>query len=293
MTLNGYPDLFYFLDNRKRLNIYLGPMGLVITARKKGRSVFEREQEVREAVKEAVKVLEEVSSSKDLLYNFVNATTYPENLPRVIRLMVDSARIVSEISGEPLTPMASVAGSIAESMLYFLEERADEIIVNNYGDVAMKMEKAKIGLRDGRGELYGTLLLRSYDKYGICTSGFGGRSLTRGIADGVTCICDSASFADACATVIANSVNVESEMIKREPAEKVYPGADIKGLDVVVEIGDLNDEEIEEAIFNGISMADKLDVKTVIKLKNYIAMKGIEKNEIKLRKGLKILYISL
>jgi len=288
MTSTGYPDLSYYLDGRGRLHVYLGPMGLVITAKKDNVSVFKDGILVGKTVKKAVRTLEEVSSERELVYRFASEKYCPDDLPHVVKLMIHSSREVSKISGEMLTPMASVAGSISETMLDFLNKKSDEIIVNNYGDIAMKIRGAKIGLRDGKGEFYGTLILDE-GKYGICTSGFGGRSLTRGIADGVTCICDSASLADACATAIANSVIIESEKIKKMPAESIYPDTDIRGLDVVVHVGHLSEADIERAIQNGIEMAEKLDVMAVIKLRNFIALRKIKKRRVEFQEGLTIL----
>ncbi len=289
MISTGYPDLNHYLDGRGRLHIYLGPMGLVITAKKDDVSVFKDSILVKETIKKAVRTLEEVSSEKELVYRFVSEKHCPDDLPHVVKLMIHSSHRVSRISGEMLTPMASVAGSISETMLDFLNKRSDETIVNNYGDIAMKIRRAKIGLRDGKGEFYGTLILDE-GEYGVCTSGFGGRSLTRGIADGVTCICESASFADACATVIANSVIVDSEKIKKVPAENVHPDTDIRGLDVVVHVGNLSESDIKKAIQNGIEMAEKLDVMAVIKLKNFIALRKIKKKRVEFREDLTLLY---
>ncbi len=291
MISSGYPDLNYFLDKRGRLHVYLGPMGLVITARKEGLNVFDNKYIVERTVKKAVKTLEEVSSMKKLVYGFVSEKNSIDDLPRVVKLMVNSSRAISRISGEMLTPMASVAGSIAEVMLGYLEDEAgaDEIIVNNYGDIAMKIREADIGLRDGRGEFYGKLRLDG-GMYGICTSGFGGRSFTRGIADGVTCVCESASIADACATAVGNSVITESGEIVKAMAESIYPDTDIPGMEVVVQVGDLDEGEIRDAIRNGLEMAERLDVTAIIKLRNFVAFRNIEKNRIRIKKRFNVLY---
>jgi|Deesub1362A_J573_1020465.scaffolds.fasta_scaffold00089_89 hypothetical protein len=284
MKLRDYNDLNTFIDARGRLHIYLGPMGLVITAEKENRSIF-TEEVMDKCVLKAVKLLSEVSSHKDLLFRWVEERE-PEELrrdvPDVVAMMFRAAQTVWRKSGEPITPMAAVAGSIAELMVKELEELGenglDKIVVNNYGDIAFKASKLIVGLIDASGTHFGYLEIEppiSDEKVagGICTSGFGGRSFTKGIADAVTCIENSASMADAFATVIGNSVSVDSPAIKKVKAGVLQPLTDIPREEIVVRVGKLTKEEQKEALKNGFERAKQMGVKAcIIKVGNYVAM---------------------
>jgi uncharacterized protein len=61
---------------------------------------------------------------------------------------------------------------------------------------------------------------------GIATSGWRGRSFSRGIADSVTVLAKTAAMADAAATVIANAVNVVHPGIVRRPACDIRDDSD-------------------------------------------------------------------
>jgi ApbE superfamily uncharacterized protein (UPF0280 family) len=100
---------------------------------------------------------------------------------------------------------------------------------------------------------------------GVATSGLGGRSFTKGIASAATVLSQSASLADAAATVIGNSTHVEDPSIKRSLAERIYPDTDIAGEWVTTEVGKLSQEKIEEALRNGLSKADSICQKGFIK----------------------------
>ena len=114
-------------------------------------------------------------------------------------------------TGEPtLTPMAAVAGTVADAMADWLFARgADLVAVNNGGDVALRLGEGRsirMGiLPDLNGRVTEIVEIRAEDGIGgVCTSGLGGRSLTRGIAGGVTVFSRRCALADACATHIAN-----------------------------------------------------------------------------------------
>jgi len=108
---------------------------------------------------------------------------------------------------------------------------------------------------------------------GIATSGLGGRSFTKGIASAATVLAGTASFSDAAATVIGNSTNVKDSRIKRSLAETIYPDTDIAGEWVTVEVGELSWEIIEEALQRGLSKADSICRKGLIK-GALVAVKG-------------------
>jgi hypothetical protein len=99
----------------------------------------------------------------------------------------------------------------------------------------------------------------------VATSGLGGRSFTKGIASAATVLAENASLADAAATVIGNFTNVDDPNITRTLAEKIYPDTDIAGEWVTVEVGKLSSEKIEEALTNGLTKANSICQKGLIK----------------------------
>jgi uncharacterized protein len=100
---------------------------------------------------------------------------------------------------------------------------------------------------------------------GACTSGLGGRSFTRGIASAATVFADRAAIADAAATAIANATFIDTSAVHRRLAERIDPDTDLKGVEVVTSVGLLSDDEIKMALEQGISRAQRLIDRNVIK----------------------------
>lgn len=99
---------------------------------------------------------------------------------------------------------------------------------------------------------------------GVATSGLGGRSFTKGIASATTILSETASLSDAAATVIGNFTNVEDADIAMSLAEEIYPDTDLVGEWVTTSVGKLSQEEIEEALNNGLSKAYSICQKGLI-----------------------------
>ena len=132
-----------------------------------------------------------------------------------------------------ITPMAAVAGSVAQELIAFYQRPGiRRAWVNNGGDIALHLapgEAARVGVfadlarfdpLSHRGPLQtdGQFEVRAEDPVrGIATSGWLGRSFSLGIADSVTVLAASASQADAAATLIANAVDVQDAGIRRLP----------------------------------------------------------------------------
>ena len=102
-----------------------------------------------------------------------------------------------------ITPMAAVAGAVAEEILAAMLGAAelDRAYVNDGGDIALHLaadESFTIGLidRPDRPGLFGRATLSAGDGVrGIATSGWRGRSFSRGIADAVTILAEGAAAA--------------------------------------------------------------------------------------------------
>ncbi len=108
-------------------------------------------------------------------------------------------------------PMAAVAGAIAEAVGLFLLDYADEVIVENGGDIFISVnEPVNIGIYAGNSPLSGKLALRiepARTPLGVCASSATvGPSLSLGSADAAVAISSSTPLADAAATALGNMV---------------------------------------------------------------------------------------
>ncbi|MBI5322519.1 UPF0280 family protein [Bradyrhizobium sp.] len=166
-----------------------------------------------------------------------------------------------------ITPMAAVAGSVAEEILGAMLAAAplDRAYVNNGGDVALHLagrEQFTVGLMD-RPDAHGVMRTMTVDAddpvRGIATSGRHGRSFSLGIADAVTVLAGTASQADAAATVIANAVDLPGHpAILRVPANALQPDSDLGDRLVTRDVGALTEQETEVALAAGALCARQL-----------------------------------
>jgi ApbE superfamily uncharacterized protein (UPF0280 family) len=162
--------------------------------------------------------------------------------------------------------MSAVAGLVAEMTADFLAEAgAKKALVENGGDLAVYLtqgQKASVGVKlkitDSNPLLKLVLSSDSRSRWGVCSSGFGGRSLTLGVADTAMCVAESAAIADAAATAVANATVVDSPSIKRLPAELLRPETDIPGLMATSRVGQLTREERDMALAGGMQLAQSL-----------------------------------
>jgi uncharacterized protein len=161
-----------------------------------------------------------------------------------------------------ITPMAAVAGAVADEMLQALGRgrTLDKAYVNDGGDIALHLtpgHELRAGIfataLDGMARLTYDSLVR-----GIATSGRGGRSFSLGIADSATVLAAAAAAADAAATLIANAVNIDHPSIERRPARELDPDSDLLDLPVTVAVGPLPNDAIAEALDRGAAEARRL-----------------------------------
>lgn len=166
-----------------------------------------------------------------------------------------------------ITPMAAVAGSVAQDVLSAMTKAAPlaRASVNNGGDIALHLapgERVRVGLvdRPDRPNLFGAATLRSEDGVrGVATSGWRGRSFSLGIADAVTILADTAADADAAATVVANAVDLPGHpAVTRTAASEVQCGSDLGERLVTRAVAPLPTSDIEEALRAGLACAERL-----------------------------------
>ena len=182
-----------------RLHLHDGPIDLIIGA-------FGVTDEVdaayRAAAERFVTVLDELCAELSVLRQPMR-TDSPLPVGVIARRMVAAVAPYSERNF--ITPMAAVAGAVAEEILNCMTSAAclSRAYVNNGGDIALHLAPGKcfvVGMveRPDRPSLFGKVELHSSDPVrGIATSGWRGRSFSLGIADAVTVLADRAATADA------------------------------------------------------------------------------------------------
>jgi len=165
-----------------------------------------------------------------------------------------------------VTPMAAVAGAVADELLAALlrDRRLSKAIVNDGGDIAFHLAP---GARLATGivaDIAAPALdaLASIDAAspvrGIATSGWRGRSQSLGIADAVTVLAHTAAAADAAATLIANAVNVAHPSIVRAPARSLREDSDLGERLVTVDVPPLAPALLDAALEAGVECAQRM-----------------------------------
>jgi len=165
-----------------------------------------------------------------------------------------------------ITPMAAVAGSVADEILTAMLDGTTltKAYVNNGGDIAFHLApaeslRAAVVCNPELPHLDAIATLEAMQpSRGIATSGWRGRSFSLGIADAVTVLATNAAQADAAATIIANAVNVDHETIRRQPARALRDDSDLGALPVTVSVGTLPIFAINEALSVGVMRAQDL-----------------------------------
>jgi uncharacterized protein len=249
------------LPDGKRLHLQDGPIDLVIEA-------SGGEAEVRAAHDAAARrftgLLDELCG--ELVELRRPADPVGCRLKGVVARRMHSA-VAPFAADQFITPMAAVAGSVAEEILGAMLEvaRLERAYVNNGGDIALHLtdeERFTVGLMDrpDRHGLMRTIAIEADDPArGIATSGRHGRSFSLGIADAVTVLARTASQADAAATIIANAVDLPGHpAIIRCPANDLQPDSDLGARLVTRHVGDLREDEVDDALGAGASRARQL-----------------------------------
>lgn len=165
-----------------------------------------------------------------------------------------------------VTPMAAVAGAVADHVLAALVSDGDieRAYVNNGGDIALHLTpghsyRAGVVFDYGAPKLNGLTEISAADPVrGIATSGWQGRSLSLGIADSVTVLAASAAAADVAATLIANAVDTDHPAIDRRPASALDPDNDLDDRPVTVAVGALPADAVARALDAGAAVARRM-----------------------------------
>ena len=160
-------------------------------------------------------VLDAVEFSRNVLENYIKAHSEfarsfepvfcNDNDPEIIKNMCRAAQHAG------VGPMASVAGAVAKTVLDFLlEAGADEAVVDNGGDIVLKVnEPVKIGVFAGKSGLNNLAFVipPGDNSLALCTSsGTVGHSFSYGKADAAIVFSNDAFVADASATALGNRI---------------------------------------------------------------------------------------
>ncbi|RQH14874.1 UPF0280 family protein [Bradyrhizobium sp. RP6] len=254
------PPQIALLSHGRRLHLQDGPIDLIIEAR--GAS-----GEVRAAYEAAALrftgLLDELCAE---LTELRTAAAERTSLKGVVARRMHAA-VAPYAADCFITPMAAVAGSVAEEILDAMLRAAtlDRAYVNNGGDIALHLgvgEHFSLGLMDrpDRDGVMRTMRIDANDPVrGVATSGRHGRSFSLGIADAVTVLAATASHADAAATIIANVVDLPGHpAIIRKPANELQPDSDLGARLVTRDVGELSHDEIAAALESGAECARQL-----------------------------------
>lgn len=220
------------LPDGQRLHLQHGPIDLIIGADGARVQAFEA------ARARFATILDELMCELPALRTPLTVqTARPRG--KVARRM--HAAVMPFCGGEFVTPMASVAGAVADELLGAMCQAGDlrRAYVNNGGDIALYLapgEMFRTAMQAHDGRTLGHITLTAADRVcGIATSGRHGRSLSRGIADSVTVLARTAAGADVAATLIANAVDLPDHPgIIRRPAHQVVDDSDLGARAVVV-----------------------------------------------------------
>ncbi len=184
---------------------------------------------------------------------------------RVARRM--QAAVVPFAAETFITPMAAVAGAVADEVLDAMTQAAPlrRAAVNNGGDIALHLGDGaifRVGLvdRPDRPSLFGHADIDAASPVrGIATSGWRGRSFSLGVADAVTILAKTAAAADAAATVVANAVDLPGHpAVTRRPASDIQPDTDLGARLVTRAVGPLSGHDVATALDAGESRAEDL-----------------------------------
>lgn len=251
------PQIRWLADGR-RIHLHDGPIDLIVEARGSAANV-------RAAYAAAV---ERFTGLLDELCGELPELRKPAR-PAVCVLQGGVARRMHDAvapfaANHFITPMAAVAGAVAEEILGTMVRAADlrRAYVNNGGDIALHLADGECftaGLvdRPDRPELIGKTVVESNDPTrGIATSGWRGRSFSLGIADAVTVLARTAAQADAAATIIANAVDLpDHPSVVRRPANEIQPDNDLGARLITREVRELPLSDIKIALDSGADVA--------------------------------------
>ena len=194
------------------------------------RAVRDLTREAQAAIHEVRSPLEEYIREHPLFLHSLEPVAVESGAAEIVRVMAEAARLAN------VGPMAAVAGAVAELVGRKLLAFSSELIVENGGDIFLKVNsKRQIGIYAGESKFTGNLAIEvepGQTPLGVCTSsGTVGPSLSLGLADAAIILSPSAALADAAATAVGNVVKSEQGI-----DAAIEHGKQIKGITGIVVI---------------------------------------------------------
>lgn len=234
-----------------RLHLHHGPIDLIIESFGTG-----AEASYARAVEQFQTVLVDLAGELPALRRPI--TDDLEFDGPVAQAMAAAARPYAPIF---VTPMAAVAGAVADYILAAAIDGPDiaKTYVNNGGDVAVFLTPGQHFNAGIFAEQHGAFVVDfESPARGVATSGWRGRSHSRGIADAVTVLAETAAQADVAATMIANAVDLPgSPKVQRQRASDLAPDSDLGDRFVTVGVEALSEAEAAAALDCGVTFAER------------------------------------
>lgn len=245
------------LPGGRRLHLHHGPIDLIVEAWGPG-----REDAYKSATKRFENLLQELVDELPALR--LPLAPGIEFAGAVARRMAGAVR---PHRGVYVTPMAAVAGAVADEIVAVMSARdITKAYVNNGGDAAFYLTQGERTQAALAAPVAGRIVITADDPYrGLATSGWRGRSHSLGIADAVSVVAETAAAADVAATLIANAVDLPGHgAIRRQPASELSPDSDLGERPVTVEVGALTPEETAAALERGSQCAEDFQARGLI-----------------------------
>lgn len=172
-------------------------------------------------------------------------------------------KAVTPFQPDFVTPMAAVAGAVADAVLLAAgTDGIDRAYANNGGDIALYLAPGQTltcAIANPLGPPTQVRVRHADPVRGIATSGWRGRSHSLGIADCVTVLAKTAAKADAAATMIANRVDCPGHPgIVRRPARDLQADSDLGATPVTTGVTGLANSDIRRALDLGAFYARSL-----------------------------------
>lgn len=243
------------LPDGRRLHLQHGPIDLIIQA-------WGAPEEVRRAYRQSIARFDDILPTLVSELPLLRAPVGEQPHGAVARRMHAAVWPYRDVF---ITPMAAVAGAVADEVLAALTagRTLQRAYVNNGGDIAIHLAPGQslttgvVGDVDNPAIDATASLDHDMPMRGIATSGWSGRSFSLGIADAVTVFAKDAAAADAAATMVANAVDADHPAIARAPADTIDPDSDLRGTPVTTRVGALDAATIARALDRGVAEAER------------------------------------
>lgn len=244
----------WLLGDGTRLHLQHGPIDLIIDAQGEPTEIKRSFEQASIAFENILEILASQLTALRSNYQESSESVYVGD---VAQRMAFAVKPFYEFR---VTPMAAVAGSVADHVLACMTKGRDleRTQVNNGGDIAFYLsanKQLKIGIcTSAEDAAYtDTLTITSKDRVsGVATSGWQGRSFSLGIADAVTVMADTAASADVVATLVANAVDLPAHTgITKVPAIELQPDSDLGDRLVTVNVAPLSERCKKQALDAG------------------------------------------